>query len=180
MVPLHDSSASRRLPDVLQSQNVGDIARTGSKRDPRPRAAEAVRAPGPGADGRDRLAPRVDRRPGPDRHARRSILKGCRSIIEGPHHVRFPLCPHRSATTEVSTPRRNRLDSIPGGIRPGMTAQVDCDRRRREVIAVPPTPSSSRVLTNCYVAHEEGRASRSQARSGNNTDLMEIVADSRR
>ena len=71
------------------------------------------------------------------------------------------------------------LDSVPNGIRPGMTAEIEVvTDRRREVLAI---PTEAIVVEGahgiCYVAHEEG-VERREVTLGvaNNRDLMEIIS----
>ncbi len=72
-----------------------------------------------------------------------------------------------------------RLDAVPNGIRPGMTAEIEIvTDRRREVLAI---PTDAVVVEGdhgvCYVAHEEG-VERREVKLGvaNNRDLLEIMS----
>jgi len=71
-----------------------------------------------------------------------------------------------------------RLDTIPRGLRPGMTAEVEIKTvRRSDVLAVPAVALTiEKGHDVCYVAHDEG-IERREVKLGESTrDMLEVVA----
>lgn len=109
-----------------------------------------------------------------------------RVVVEG--LPRYRLEGHVASMTQIPVFNRRtadirnfptivKLDQVPPGLRPGMTAEVEIALTRREnVLAVPPEAVGSEDGQKvCYVAREEGLERREVKVGHGTSDLVEIL-----